>query len=62
MPEFQHIEAKPVAGALGAEISGIDLGHIDEETLDEIRRALHEYLVIFFRGQDITPAQQLAFA
>ncbi len=62
MPEFQHIEAKPVAGALGAEISGIDLGHIDEEILDEIRRALHEYLVIFFRGQDITPAQQLAFA
>ena len=35
---------------------------IDGETFDEIHRALLEYKVIFFRDQDITPEQHVAFA
>lgn len=52
-----------MAGALGAEISGIDLtGDIDAATYAEIRKLLVEHEVIFFRNQDISPAQQKALA
>jgi len=53
----------PVAGALGAEISGVDLSKpLDDTTFAEMRRAWLEHLVVFFRGQDLSPAQFLAFA
>jgi taurine dioxygenase len=57
------MDIRPIAGALGAEIEGVDLAQpLRAETVAEIRRALLEHLVIFFRGQKLTPAQQLAFA
>jgi taurine dioxygenase len=57
------IEVHPVAGALGAEIAGVDLGKpLDDSTVAAIRQAWLEHLVIFFREQDLTPAQFLAFA
>ena len=52
----------PVAGALGAEISGVDLGHLSDELIADLRHAWLEHLVLFFRDQDLTPAQFLAFA
>ncbi|HCS68533.1 MAG TPA: taurine dioxygenase [Rhodospirillaceae bacterium] len=52
----------PICGALGAEIDGVDLStDISDDVLAEIRKALNEYLVIFFRDQDLTPDQQKAF-
>ena len=49
---FRHIEANRIAGALGAEIAGVDLARdIGDEVMDEVRAALHENLVIFFRDQ-----------
>ncbi len=56
------IEARPIAGALGAEIDGVDLARLDDETFEAIHDVWLEYLVIFFRDQEITPAQQVAFA
>ncbi|HEX6298495.1 MAG TPA: TauD/TfdA family dioxygenase [Burkholderiales bacterium] len=57
------IAVHPIAGALGAEISGVDLSRdLPETAAKEIRRAFLEHLVIFFRGQRLTPPQQLAFA
>jgi taurine dioxygenase len=54
---------EPVAGALGAEILGIDLaGELSEDTVAAIRRAWLEHLVVFFRDQDLPPALFLAFA
>ena len=51
-----------VAGALGAEISGVDLSEPqNDKTIAAIRQALVEYQVVFFRDQDLTPAQQAAF-
>jgi taurine dioxygenase len=48
---------------VGAEVEGVDLGQpLDESTLASIRQALREHLVLFFRDQDITPAQQLRFS
>ena len=57
------ITVTPVAGALGAEIAGVDLARpLDEATVKALRAAWLEHLVIFFRDQDLTPAQFLAFA
>lgn len=59
--DYRRITVEPVAGALGAEISGVDLNDLDDVAVGEIRRALLENCVVFFRGQDFTPATQLAF-
>jgi len=59
---YRRIEVRPIAGALGAEIGGVDLGTLADETFDEIKTAWLEHLVVFFRNQHITPEQQIAFA
>jgi taurine dioxygenase len=59
---FEILTVRPISGSLGAVISGVDLRQpLDDATYAEIKRALLEYLVIFFRDQDITPEQQIAF-
>jgi taurine dioxygenase len=60
---YRHIEAKPVAGSLGAEIHGVNVAApLDDAVISEIRQALLDHLVIFFRDQKLTPHEQLAFA
>ena len=50
-------------GGLGAEISGVDLSKPPQaELIAEIRTAFLEYGVICIRDQDLSPADQLAFA
>ncbi len=57
------LDVRPISGALGAEISGVDLSKdLTDATVAAIRRAWLEHLVIFFRDQDLTPARFLAFA
>ena len=57
------LDIKPLAGALGAEIGGMDLSKdLDEQDLLRLRKLLNEYEVIFFREQDIDPARQKALA
>jgi len=59
----QHIDVNPITGAMGAEIRGVDLSlELDERTFGTILQALLDHGAIFFREQDITPAQQMAFA
>jgi taurine dioxygenase len=54
---------QPMAGALGAEVTGIDLGRdLDDATVAALRRAWLEHLVLFARDQDLPPARFLAFA
>ena len=58
----QSLSIRRTSGALGAEVSGVDLSQPQsDETIAAIRRALVEHQVIFFRDQDLTPAQQVAF-
>jgi taurine dioxygenase len=53
----------PIAGSLGAEITGVDLSHtLDAETVSEIRRAWLDHLVVFFREQTLDSDQFLSFA
>lgn len=59
----QSVRVRPISGALGAEISGVDLSHdLDDATVAAIRRAWLDHGVVFFRGQDLPPARFLAFA
>jgi taurine dioxygenase len=52
-----------IAGALGAEIAGVDLAQdLDGGTIAAIRRAWLDHLVIFLRGQELPPERFLAFA
>ena len=45
---------------VGAEVSGIDLSRpLAPGAFEEIHRALMDNLVVFFRDQDMTPAQQM---
>jgi taurine dioxygenase len=59
---YRRIAVKPIAGALGAEITGVDLSALDDEIFQEIHAAWLDHLVVFFRDQSITPEQQIAFA
>jgi taurine dioxygenase len=60
---YRYLQANRISGSLGAEITGVDLSKpIDDAVLVEIRAALLDHLVIFFRDQDMTPATLLAFA
>jgi len=57
-----NLTVQPLAGTLGAEISGVDLAQpLDDKTFKEIHAALLEHLVIFFRDQQLTPEQHIAF-
>ncbi|HEY9219636.1 MAG TPA: TauD/TfdA family dioxygenase [Phenylobacterium sp.] len=56
------LTVKRMAGALGAEIRGADLSReLPDADIAQIRAALIEHGVIFFRDQALTPAQQVAF-
>ncbi len=53
----------PLTPTIGAEIGGIDLARpLDVAALAALRRALLDWKVLFFRDQDITTEQHLAFA
>jgi taurine dioxygenase len=60
MPQLQ---VKRVAGALGAEIHGVNLAtDLTDKVAAEIRQVLLEHQVIFFRSQELDPAGFLRFA
>lgn len=53
----------PMTPTIGAEIEGIDLSRpLSASTVSALRQALLDWKVLFFRDQDITTEQHLAFA
>lgn len=57
------VEIRPITARVGAEISGVDLrAPLSRDEVEAIEAALLDHLVIFFRGQEIAPAEQIAFA
>jgi taurine dioxygenase len=60
---YRHIEVTPLGSALGAEIGGVDIAAgVGDDQFGEIWRAFIDHGVVFFRDQDITPDQHIAFA
>ncbi len=61
--DWVHLTVRPVGVSLGAEISGVALAEdVSDDVIDEIRRALTEYKVLFFRDQPMDAARHVAFA
>ncbi|WP_199300248.1 TauD/TfdA family dioxygenase [Trichocoleus sp. FACHB-262] len=59
----QSFEVKPIAGRIGAKIIGVDLSaDLSDAVIQEIRQALVQYKVIFFRGQTLDADGQVTFA
>jgi alpha-ketoglutarate-dependent sulfate ester dioxygenase len=57
-----RIVVEPVTPTIGAEISGVDLRQpLDEQTVGEIRAAIRDWRVVFFRDQDIDNDQLKRF-
>jgi taurine dioxygenase len=58
-----RLEVRPISGAGGAEIFGVDVAQdLDAGTVGEIRDALNEHCVVFFRDQEMDVAQHKRFA
>jgi len=56
-------EIRRLSPACGAEIVGLDISHtLPQQTIDDIRAAWNEHIVLVFRGQTLSETQQLAFA
>ena len=61
--DYRHIDVQPLTTAIGAEIAGVDLSQpLSDAVTAEIRAALLEHLVVFFRDQDLTSAQFMDLA
>ena len=59
---YRRISVEPLTPVIGAEISDVDLREpLADETCAEIRRALLEHGVVFFRDQPVDHEQHLAF-
>jgi taurine dioxygenase len=59
----QKLDVRPLAGACGAEILGVDLSKpLADGTVAAIRKALLDHCVIFFRDQELDVATHKAFA
>jgi len=61
--QFTRFKLAPYTPFIGAVIHDLDLKDIGDESLRaDLRRALAEYQVLFFRNQDLTPEQQIDVA
>ena len=58
----EKFEVRPLTAALGAEIAGVDLRSLDDETFDFIHATLLESEVIFIRDTDLDDESQIALA
>ena len=57
-----QFRSRRLTGRIGAEISGVDLANVDDDEVGAIRQTLLAHRVVFFRNQDITSTDHLAFA
>ena len=60
---LEGLTLTPLTPTIGAEVSGVDLSEaLDATARDALRQALLDWKVLFFRDQEITTEQHLAFA
>jgi len=61
-PTFRTIDVEPLTGAMGAEISGVDLAALHDDQFAEIRTALFIFGAIGFRDQKLNFDAHYEFA
>jgi taurine dioxygenase len=59
--QYNRIRVEPLTGAIGAEVAEVDLRLVDEEILAELKDAWLAHKVLFFRDQDLTHDQHVAY-
>jgi alpha-ketoglutarate-dependent taurine dioxygenase len=57
-----HIQALPLAAAMGAEIRGVNVAQMSDAQFDEVRLALFRHKMIFLRGQKLTHDEHEKFS
>jgi len=56
------VTVEPMSGALGAQVRGIDLRHLDDHAWGQLHDLWLEHLVLFFPDQALDPDSHVAFA
>jgi taurine dioxygenase len=59
---YRHIEARPLAAAMGAEIAGVQARDLSDEAFAELADALYRHKMIFLRGQTLSHADHARFS
>lgn len=59
--KYDHIRVLPLAAAMGAEIQGIQIKDVTDESFKEIEDALYRHGMIYFRDQDMKLSDQERF-
>lgn len=63
VPGYKHLLIEPYTPTIGAVVHDFDLADIkDSDARAELRKALAEFQVLFFRKQKLSPAEQVAVA
>lgn len=56
------LKLRPLSHSLGAEVCDIDVTHLDEGQMAQVRQAFLDHGILLFRGQDISREQHIAFS
>jgi alpha-ketoglutarate-dependent taurine dioxygenase len=59
--DYRHIAAVPLGAAMGAEITGVNVADLTDDSFAEIADALYRHKMIYFRDQDISHTDQENF-
>ncbi|MCH7706951.1 MAG: TauD/TfdA family dioxygenase [Myxococcales bacterium] len=59
---YENFDVAPLSPVLGAEVRGIDLRELDDDTFAELQDAFYAFKVLFFMDQGINTQQHVAFA
>jgi taurine dioxygenase len=60
--DYTHIQVRPLTGSIGAEVAGVDLADVDDDTFAELADAWLDHKVLFFRDQGhLSQAQHIAY-
>ncbi|MFT7548561.1 MAG: taurine dioxygenase [Candidatus Azotimanducaceae bacterium] len=59
--KYKHITVENLTPRLAGEVSGVDLGNLNKETMDEIKTAFLDRQVLIFRDQQLTRKQHKKF-
>jgi len=61
LKDLPELDIRPLTGALGCEIIGVDLANLDEPTYAAIYQAFLDYSVVVFRDQELDEESFAAF-
>ncbi|MBL8550775.1 MAG: TauD/TfdA family dioxygenase [Hyphomonadaceae bacterium] len=59
---YRHIEVRPLAAAMGAEIAGVQARDLSDSAFEEVRDALFRHKMIYFRDQELSHGDQERFS